>query len=428
MKRRAKSASNTQRIHGHRRPSPRKRNDVSRPSGAISSPYSLPEPWAFAQFDDPAYGSWGVVVDRLDGGVAKTYRYDGLMWQPVGTSIWVVDRGRLSGGPLPPSVRSGLSRAVLELDAPRSELKHAFRSTLPKAFASWEAVPDKMSPRVETIVRLAGQWRCAADYAADRQFRSKARQEADRKAETQREIVRAALAETCGDGSVPVEEGSDCDVALSIIGRAARVHSCEMKPPLCTHRVTDATLRRWRSSGMPPIGPYETQREHTIGSDPCCFYHPATQERLRLRRKTVLHIEAPEGSPQWVAAVREAEAGAPEHLTAIWQRCDDMMRRKVGVVREVSGGGSEGAFRLLQAFHDAVIRGDFDAAANHYQALRPMVGSLPPMEEFAQLDAGFWDLAVSEARDLDNPGFKRWVQVHGGRRGRRVFQRVASAR
>jgi hypothetical protein len=227
----------------------------------------------------------------------------------------------------------------------------------------------------------------------------------------------------------PIAPGTPCEVALDALRAAGPETPCAIGAPPCPHRVSEELFSAWRSGAFPSIGPYETDKPHTMGDDPCCYYHPQTQARLRLRREVEKTIAAPIGSQEWVNAIKAAELSAPSDLVAAWHKCDDAMTRRVDPLSAVTGAGvgSSGNFLLLQAFYRAAKRNDEDRMAETYAALRRAFGHLPDLETLAELDSNFWDLAIQEARDSGNLGFKRWVQSHGGKSGRTVFRRFDTA-
>lgn len=395
----------------------RKRNDVRAVASAVQ-----PAPWAFAQYDDPRTGSWGVLID---GGTATLYRYDGASWRPTGPARWNENRGRLEGASAPPEVLSGIARAVLEAPAARDALRAYLATVIPQSFTGSGRETPPLPSEARGPFRQVGRARCATDTAKRSRAGTKAREQADAKAAHELGVARLALAELCGRGDDPIAAGSPCDVTLAALREIGPEAPCALNAPPCPRQVTPQEVSAWRSGAFPPIGPYETTKPHAMGADPCCYYHPATQARLSLRRRVEENIRDEVGSAAWLRAVREAELDSP--FVSVWAACDRAMQRRADPLAVVTGEGvgSSGAFLLLQAFYEAVQRNDGDALTDLYGRLRNLLGELPPMETLMELDANFWDLAIQEARDSGNLGYQRWVQTHGGKAGRTVFKRYS---
>lgn len=393
-----------------------KRNDA-RGAGAVRA-----APWAFAQYDDPRTGSWGVLID---GGTATLYRYDGASWRPSGPARWNENRGRLEGASAPPEVLSGIARAVLEAPAARDALRAYLATVIPQSFTGSGRETPPLPSEARGPFRQVGRARCATDTAKRSRAGTKAREQADAKAAHELGVARLALAELCGRGGDPIAAGSPCDVTLAALREIGPEAPCALNAPPCPRQVTPQEVSAWRSGAFPPIGPYETTKPHAMGADPCCYYHPATQARLALRRRIEENIRDEVGSAAWLRAVREAELDSP--FVSVWAACDRAMQRRADPLAVVTGEGvgSSGAFLLLQAFYEAVQRNDGDALTDLYGRLRNLLGELPPMETLMELDANFWDLAIQEARDSGNLGYQRWVQTHGGKAGRTVFKRYS---
>lgn len=399
----------------------RKRNDA-RGARSVQS-----APWAFAQYDDVRTGSWGVLIDA---GAATLYRYDGASWRPVGPARWNESRGRLEGASVPTAVLSGIARAVLETPAARDALRAYLATVIPQSFTGTAA--DRAGRPVPTLtdaglraVHQVGRARCAAETAERARRGTKVREKADEKAAHDLGVARLALAEVCGRGGDPIDEGSPCDVALDTLRRIGPDAPCALDAPSCPRQVTSQEVSAWRAGAFPPIGPYETTKPHAMGADPCCYYHPATQARLALRQLVEGNLHDEVGSEAWLRAVREAEASSP--FASVWAACDRTMERRVDPLAAVTGEGvgSSGAFLLLKAFYEAAQRNDVNALTDLYGRLRGLLGELPPLETLMELDANFWDLAIQEARDSGNLGYQRWVQTHGGKAGRTVFKRYS---
>lgn len=394
-----------------------KRNDARAVVSAVQ-----PAPWAFAQYDDPRTGSWGVLID---GGTATLYRYDGASWRPTGPARWNETRGRLEGASAPTEVLSGIARAVLETPAARDALRAYLATVIPQSFTGTGREPPPLPSEARGPFRQVGRARCATDTAKRSRAGTKAREQAEAKAANELGVARLALAELCGRGGDPIADGSPCDVTLAALREIGPEAPCTLDAPPCPRQVTPQEVSAWRSGAFPPIGPYETTKPHAMGADPCCYYHPATQARIALRRRIEENLRDEVGSATWLRAVREAELDSP--FASVWAACDRAMQRRVDPLAVVTGEGvgSSGAFLLLQAFYEAVQRNDGDALTDLYGRLRNLLGELPPMETLMELDANFWDLAIQEARDSGNLGYQRWVQTHGGKAGRTVFKRHA---
>jgi len=189
-----------------------------------------PAPWAFAQYDDPRTGSWGVLID---GGTATLYRYDGASWRPTGPARWNETRGRLEGASAPAEVIAGIARAVLDAPAARDALRAYLATVIPQSFTGTGREPPPLPSEARGPFRQVGRARCATDTA--KRFR---REQADAKAAHELGVARLALAELCGRGGDPIADGSPCDVTLAALReigpeapcardrRSARVRRC----------------------------------------------------------------------------------------------------------------------------------------------------------------------------------------------------------
>lgn len=395
-----------------------KRNDASRPSHVAHA-----APWAFAQYDDARTGSWGVAIN----GAAELYRYDGARWQPAGATRWNASRGRLEGA-APAEVLAGLSRAVLDSPVAREALREHLAGAITRSFKGERpGLPGELSADARRVVQAAANVQCLSARTAKARPGTKAARELSDWLDRTQAVARLALTETCGDGDAPVAQGSACDLALDALAHTAPSVSCALEAPPCPRRVSADVIAAWRAGGMPAVGPYETAKAHAMGADPCCLYHPATQARLALRQRVEAHLRDEVGSAAWLRAVEAAELDSP--LYATWAACDLAMQRKVDALESVTGEGvgGAGAFLLLQYFYEATMRGDYEAQAEAYGRARKLLGELPPLDELAELDSAFWDLAKQEARESGNLGYKRWVQTHGGKAGRTVFKRFDRA-
>ncbi len=382
-------------------------NDIARAKGV----------WASAQWNDPLYGSWGIVVRTGNG--ADLYHYTrARTWELVGRGTWNLARGRAEGFSVAPTVIEGVSAAILAqpgANLARTALVNTIEGAVAWGFrGSWDALPELPSAAAVPVSAVASARCLKGKVERMRGTKSRARGRAD--LEQAEAVALAALGEVCGLDGRMVPHGSPCDVALSTLESAGPDVPCSIQPTLCPHRVAPATLSEWRAGAMPPIGPYETDRPHAIGDDPCCFYHPTTQARWKLRAEVEARLQAPRGSDAWRAAVEAAEAAHP--LYAAWMRCDTAARKRVGAYLEQgAGSGIEGTMKLLRGFYDAVSRGEGDAARVLYGRLQDAIGLRADYDSFAALDAEFWDVAHREAHDTRNPGYLKWVHDAMQKRG-----------
>lgn len=406
-----------------------KRNDASAAASAAASSAGLAtaEPWAFAQYDDPVFGSWGVAIE-VDG--AELYRFDGATWRPSGRASWNITRGRLEHASAPEVVVNGLDRAVLASPRAKDALRAYLKTVIPTAFTGNRSDLPSLTSGADNAFRAVARARCSEVKATKSRPGTKAAEAAIAARDRDLAVAKIALRDVCGDGTKPIKPGTPCDVALDALRAAGPEMPCSIETVPCPHRVSKELFSAWRSGAFPRIGPYETDKPHAMGDDPCCYYHPMTQARLRLRREVEKTLFVPIGSAEWLKAIQAAELEAPSDLVAAWRKCDDAIARRVDALPTVTGDGvgGAGAFMLLQAFYRAAKRNDQERMSEAYASLRKEYGSLPDFETLAELDSNFWDLAIQEARDSGNLGFKRWVQMHGGKSGRTIFRRYDTAR
>lgn len=379
-----------------------KRNDAAAASGYL---------WATAQYDDASYGSWGAAV-RHDGH-AQVYAYDGASWQRVADARWNGRRGRLDGAPpgdVPPAVASGLAASLLAEPAVRSILKAHLKDAVTAAFHGRGGPPPPLSGAADVAVRAVAAARCAEKGARRSSMATKAGRARREKSEAQTLVVRYALADVCGRDIAPIAQGSPCDAALSAIESAGEEAACSLEAPSCPRRTTPEVMSERRGGDIAPIGPYETDRPHAVGTDPCCYYHPTTQARMRLRRQVERAENVHEGDPRWLEAVRSAEAA--HELAEVWRKCDeDALKRAGGFLDSGKGSGSGGSMKMLRAFYEAARRQESNAARATFRRLQDELGVSADFDDFSALDAAFFDVAHRTAHDSKNIGYINWV--HG---------------
>lgn len=365
-----------------------------------------------AAYNDPVYGSWGVVLDTT-ARRATLYRYLGrIPFDRLGEVQWLPRRGRFDPTGLPtavhPRVLDGLARALLVEEAVRAPLQRAVAGG--DAFLGDAPTPDAhLDPSARAAYTSVAAAKCALEKAYALRAGTKARELARGRADHALEIAEAVMKDVCGDGAIPVPAGSACDATLGALERASSVF-CSVTPATCPHRVSPATLAEWRGGAMPPDGPYETPREHAPGAVPRCFYHPDTQRRLALQADVTRRVLAqnPNASEAAVyAAVRKAESEHP--LAETWARLDAEARASVADVAVGDGAGGDAGMELLRKFYTAASRDDRDAARALWTRLAADVNVHADFDAFYALDRAFWDVAHRAAHDAKNPGWLKWV-------------------
>ena len=378
-------------------------------------------PWASGQFNDRFSGSWGASV-RGDAAVparrraATIFRWAGGAWRPHAEGYWNVSRGRFDdlSAPLPAAVAEGLAASILSRPEGRAaaSLGEARRTGW---FGGVGDLPEAADPSVSLAIRLASLASCEDAAVQRHRHGTKAREAAAERARHAGALAVAALDDVCGVPDAPAPPGSPCDSLLGALEVAARP-SCATAPGKipCPRVVSRATLSEWREGAMPPLGPYETTRPHAVGDDPCCFYHPSTQERLRLQaavRARVLASRPGAGEGEVLSAVAAAEGEHP--LAAVWSRCDDAAREEAerGGVGAASGArGSATGMAALVAFYNALRAGEDGAARGLWSAMQrefaDFAGAEMPTDPS---EPDFWDVAHREAHDSGNIGYVQWA-------------------
>ena len=233
----------------------------------------------------------------------------------------------------------------------------------------------------------------------------------DGEAAVARDVARAALDELCDSEGATIRPGSPCDLALSAIEQQPlQTSRCDAIDELrCPHRISEEQASDWRLGGLPELGPYETMAAHAPGSVPCCFYHPATQERLRLHAAVAERLQRDPTGADLVSETRAAEAAHPLHAT--WQACDATAETEVGGLPTGHGAATSGTMQLYKAFYDAWRRDSRNEAQAIYRRIAEQTTLHSDFEDFWTMDAPFWDQAHLEAHDTGNLGYITWVHA-----------------
>lgn len=162
----------------------------------------------------------------------------------------------------------------------------------------------------------------------------------------------------------------------------------------CDRVVPAARYAEWALSGLPP-GPHETDKPHVAGSIPCCYYHPATAERLRLQ-DTVRQawLDGAFGGRATDADLAEAIAQAEERhpLHGVWQTCDSQTMSTVAEYEVGTGGmGSSGVNDGVRRFVRFVRARLDDNARELWKSIAEDVNSDLSFGRAAALDSDFAD-------------------------------------
>lgn len=371
---------------------PFKRNDVNL-TGPLASR-------AVVQVDDAVFGSYGLEMPAA-GGTGLLWGFDGVTWRPLGEVVWNAKRGRLEALPgAARDLKAALEHSVLQLEQPRTELWVALHH--PNGFHGRGEIPRDLSTEAQMLVELARAEACLFDKQPRTNTDTDKAQRLRARYETARDVRRAAWREACGDADRPIAPGSACDTALNTVQSLAP--SCGTMTVQCPRKIDRQTRSDWRMGVMPAIGPYEMVKDHHPGADPCCFYHPITQSRIRFQERVGEGLEPQ--SPAWVARVREAEA--QHSLAAVWSACDAKARAEIGALETGHHAGQDGEMHLAKALYEAISRGDDGEAL-------ALVGRLGTMfldvdyEDIRGLEAHFWDPVHQSAHDMSDPKWVRWA-------------------
>lgn len=230
------------------------------------------------------------------------------------------------------------------------------------------------------------------------------------------DVARAVLREVCDAPAGTVEPGSECDRVLDAIEQEREPSGeCAAVRVRCPHRISDDQRTEWRIGGMPPLGPYETTDDHAPGSVACCFYHPVSQERLRLQAQVGEDPETPHGSRAWVDAVNAHEQRHPMH--GQWAACDLKAEAEVGGLPTGRGQATAGVMQLFRAFVNAHERANTDEALVIFGRLEPLITLHSDFDAMWALDNNFWDTAHLEAHESGNPAHVMWAHQQMKARG-----------
>lgn len=230
------------------------------------------------------------------------------------------------------------------------------------------------------------------------------------------DVARAALREVCDAPAGTVEPGSECDRVLDAIEQEREPSGeCSAVRMRCPHRISDDQRTEWRIGGMPPVGPYETMEDHAAGSIACCFYHPVSQERLRVQARIGADPETPHGSRAWVDAVRDAEQR--HRLRDQWAACDLKAETEVGGLPTGRGQATAGVMQLFRAFVNAHERDNTDEGRVIFGRLEPLITLHSDFDAMWVLDNNFWDVAHLEAHESGNPAHVMWAHQNMKARG-----------
>lgn len=163
---------------------------------------------------------------------------------------------------------------------------------------------------------------------------------------------------------------------------------------MCDRVVPVSKYAEWALEGLPP-GPHELEKPHVAGSTPCCYYHPATAERLRLQdavRQAWYDGKLGERATETDLALAIAEAEGRHPLRGVWEDCDAQTMAVVSRYEPGVGGmGSSGINSAVRRFVMLVRKGLDDNARELWRDIAEETNARIGYREATELDAEFAD-------------------------------------
>lgn len=225
---------------------------------------------------------------------------------------------------------------------------------------------------------------------------SRARAAAWRDALTAHEALGQITRESCAGaigGEVP---GPAC---LADVGSMGGAEAAGVRVQ-CDRVVPVSRYAEWALEGL-PHGPHEMEKPHIAGSTPCCYYHPATAERLRLQdamRQDWYRGRLPPDvrtDADFARAIAEAEDRHP--LRDVWQTCDAQTMAAVAQYEPGVGGmGSSGIISAVRRFVMLVREGLDDNARELWRDIAEETNARIGYDEASALDTAFADTVALE--------------------------------
>lgn len=219
---------------------------------------------------------------------------------------------------------------------------------------------------------------------------SRARATAWRDALTAHEALGQITRESCAGaigGEVP---GPRC---LADVGSMGGAEPAGVRVQ-CDRVVPVSKYAEWALEGLPP-GPHEMEKPHVAGSTPCCYYHPATAERLRLQdvvRQAWYDGKLGERATEVDLARAIAEAEERHPLHNVWQDCDAQTMAAVAQYEPGIGGmGSSGINSAVRRFVMLVRKGLGDNARELWRDIAEETNARIGYYDAAALDSAFAD-------------------------------------
>jgi hypothetical protein len=320
--------------------------------------------------------------------------------QPVARMAWSPGAGAFQPGAFGSQYTAPLSRefrGTLPGPAPRAFVDPwpTFHAEPRVAQQQPTSALAQRAARADDIARAA-QAAMFRSGVTPRRFAelSRARAQAWRDALTAHEALGQITRESCAGaigGEVP---GPRC---LADVGSMGGAEAAGVRVQ-CDRVVPVSKYAEWALAGL-PHGPHEMEKPHIAGSTPCCYYHPATAERLRLQgavRQAWYDGKLGERATETDLAQAIADAEDRHPLSDVWQDCDAQTMDAVARYDPGMGGkGSNEIISAVQRFVMLVRKGLDDNARELWRYIAEDTNARIGYREAVALDADFIDTVMS---------------------------------